>query len=66
MAKQVPVSLGKRIVHAGGYGGTETTTVPDAPSANGYVIFAVDSGGGKTILKVRFASGGEQTLATEP
>lgn len=39
---------------------------PAAPAANGYKIFAIDSGGGKTILKVRFASGASQTIATEP
>jgi hypothetical protein len=41
-------------------------TEPAAPAANGYRIFAVDSGGGKTVLKVRFSSGVSQTIATEP
>lgn len=41
-------------------------TAPSAPATNGYRIFAVDSGGGKTVLKVIFASGAAQTLATQP
>ena len=46
----------------------ETTemTAPSAGAANTARIFAVDSGGGKTILKVQFATGAAQTLATEP
>ncbi len=41
-------------------------TAPAAPAANGVRIFAVDSGGGKTVLKAIFASGAAQVLATEP
>ncbi len=41
-------------------------TAPSAGAANTARIFAVDSGAGKTILKVQFASGAAQTLATEP
>jgi len=41
-------------------------TEPAAPSANGYRIFSVDNGSGKTVLKVRFATGASQVLATEP
>ena len=41
-------------------------TAPGVPAANGYRLFAVDSGGGKTVLKVQFATGAAQTLATEP
>jgi hypothetical protein len=39
---------------------------PAAPAANTGRLFCVDSGAGKTILKVRFASGASQTIATEP
>jgi len=39
---------------------------PLAPLTNGYRIFAVDNGSGKTVLKVRFATGASQVLATEP
>jgi len=46
----------------------ETTEIaaPSAGAANTARIFAVDSGGGKTILKVQFATGAAQTIATEP
>lgn len=46
----------------------ETTEIaaPAAGAANTARIFAVDSGGGKTILKVQFATGAAQTIATEP
>ena len=39
---------------------------PAAPAANHAVLFARDSGGGKTQLCVRFASGAVQVFATEP
>jgi hypothetical protein len=45
--------------------GTEQGSEPAAPAANGFVIFAVDNGG-KTQLKVRFASGASQQIAIEP
>ena len=41
-------------------------TAPAAPAANGYKIFAVDNGSGKTVLKVQFATGAAQVIATEP
>lgn len=41
-------------------------TAPAAPAANGARIFAVDNGAGKTVLKVIFASGAAQVIATEP
>jgi len=41
------------------------STTPPSGSANGAKLFAVDSGGGKTILKVQFGSGSAITLATE-
>ena len=46
----------------------ETTEIaaPSAGAANTARIFAVDSGGGKTILKVQFATGAAQTIATDP
>lgn len=40
-------------------------SAPAAPAANGYRIFAQDSGG-KTQLMVRFASGASQQIAIEP
>lgn len=42
------------------------TTEPAAPSANGWKLFAVDNGAGKTKLMVRFPSGASQQLAIEP
>jgi len=45
--------------------GQETAT-PSAPPANGYIVYATDSGGGKTRLMVRFNTGAEQVIATEP
>lgn len=39
---------------------------PAVGPANSYRLFAVDSGAGKTILKVQFATGAAQTIATEP
>lgn len=46
----------------------ETTEIaaPAAGAANTARIFAVDNGSGKTILKVQFATGAAQTIATEP
>lgn len=41
-------------------------TEPDAPAANGARLYVVDNGAGKTSLRVRFASGATQTIATEP
>jgi hypothetical protein len=37
-----------------------------APATNKAVIYAKDSGGGKTLVVVRFATGAVQTVATEP
>lgn len=39
---------------------------PSAPSTNEAILYARDSGGGKTQLCVRFATGAVQVLATEP
>ncbi len=39
---------------------------PAAPSANGARLFVKDTGGGKSQLLVRFASGASQVIATEP
>jgi hypothetical protein len=44
---------------------TEMTS-PAAPATNNVVIFAEDSGGGKTRLMARFATGATQQLAIEP
>lgn len=41
-------------------------SLPSAPSSNEGKLFLVDNGLGKTVLKVRFATGAEQTIATEP
>lgn len=39
---------------------------PEAPAANGFVLFAQDNGAGKTQLMVRFQSGASQQIAIEP
>lgn len=44
---------------------TEITT-PDAGPSNTGRLFVVDNGAGKTSLRVRFATGAVQTIATEP
>jgi len=44
----------------------EQSSSPAAGSANSARIYAKDNGSGKTQLIVRFASGAEQVLATEP
>lgn len=45
--------------------GTEQSA-PAAPPSNGYRIYAVDNGAGKTKLMVIFASGAAQQLAIQP
>jgi hypothetical protein len=45
---------------------TEAAGEPDAPATNQVVLFAKDTGGGKTRLYARFATGAVQTIATEP
>ncbi len=45
---------------------SECSVDPAAPAANRARLYLIDSGGGKTILKCRFASGAVQTIATEP
>lgn len=52
-------------------GTTQTLTgseviAPAAPSSNGFKIYSQDSGGGKTQVCARFASGAVQCFATEP
>jgi hypothetical protein len=44
----------------------ECSADPDAPAANRARLYLIDSGAGKTILKVRFSSGAVQTIATQP
>lgn len=44
----------------------EEVTLPPAPSANRGVLFVRDNGSGKTQLVIRFSSGVEQIIATEP
>jgi len=46
--------------------GTEQASEPAAPAANGFVIYAVDNGSGKTKLMAKFATGAAQQLAIEP
>lgn len=46
--------------------GTEQSSSPAAPAANGWRIYGKDNGSGKTVLYVRFASGAEQQIAIEP
>jgi len=46
--------------------GNELGSEPTAPAANGFRIFAVDNGSGKTVLKVKFATGAAQVIATQP
>lgn len=46
--------------------GSECSADPSAPAANRARLYLIDSGAGKTILKVRFATGAVQTIATEP
>lgn len=41
-------------------------TMPAAPAANKARLFVRDNGAGKTEIVVRFASGAEQVIATEP
>lgn len=41
-------------------------SAPSAGGADTARIFAVDNGGGKTVLKVIFSSGAAQTIATQP
>jgi hypothetical protein len=40
--------------------------VPSAPPSDHARMFVVDNGSGKTSLRVRFATGAVQTIATEP
>lgn len=45
--------------------GTELDSAPAAPPANGWRIYAIDTGG-KTDLYVRFSSGAAQQIAIQP
>ena len=44
----------------------QETTEPAAPASNKGRLFVVDNGAGKSSLRIRFASGATQTIATEP
>jgi hypothetical protein len=46
--------------------GIEQEAAPAAPDANGWVIYAVDNGAGKTQLYVKFATGAAQLIAAQP
>ena len=59
-------NAGNRYLRIGYFMELSEMTAPSAGAANTARIFAVDSGGGKTVLKVIFASGAAQTIATEP
>lgn len=41
-------------------------TAPDAPTVNRARLYVKDNGSGKSQLVVRFATGAEQVIATEP
>lgn len=51
---------------AGTIVGTEQSSPPAAPSANGFTLYAEDNGSGKTRLMVLFASGAAQQIAIQP
>lgn len=59
-------NAGNRYLRVGYFMELSEMSAPSAGAANTARIFAVDSGGGKTVLKVIFASGAAQTIATEP
>jgi hypothetical protein len=46
--------------------GDEVDSTPNAPASNRARLFCIDNGSGKTSLRVRFATGAVQTIATEP
>lgn len=46
--------------------GTEQASEPAAPAANGWVVYGIDDGAGKTKLMVKFSSGAAQQLSIEP
>jgi len=60
------VSVAKGIYLGTVVTGTEQASEPAAPAANGFVIYAIDNGSGKTRLMVKFATGAAQQLAIEP
>ena len=62
----VEVSNDNVLFSASSIQGTELASEPAAPPANGFKLFAIDDGGGKTVLKVRFATGASQVIATQP
>lgn len=57
---------GNRYLRIGYFVEYTEMSAPAAGAANTARVFAVDSGGGKTVLKVQFATGAAQTIATEP
>jgi hypothetical protein len=60
------VSIAKNIMLGTVLTGTEQASEPAAPAANGFTIYAIDDGAGKTKLMVKFATGAAQQLAIEP
>jgi len=44
----------------------ELSASPDAPAVNRVRVYAIDTGGAKTQLSARFATGAVQAVATEP
>jgi len=60
------LTISRPLVLASYTQGSELGADPAAPAANGFRLYAKDSGGGKTQLAVRFATGAVQIIATEP
>lgn len=57
---------GNRYLRIGYFTEYTEMSAPAAGAANTARVFAVDNGSGKTVLKVQFATGAAQTIATEP
>ena len=59
-------SNGNFIANGPYYVEMQEMSAPAAGAANTGRLFVVDSGGGKSVLKIQFATGSAQTIATEP
>jgi len=59
-------NAGNRYLRIGYFTEYTEMSAPAAGAANTARVFAVDNGSGKTVLKVQFATGAAQTIATEP
>jgi hypothetical protein len=60
------VSSGIVNINSEGYVDLGEISLPSAPSANTGRLFVRDNGSGKSQLVVRFASGAEQVISTQP